>query len=490
MSLNTIYDDTNMSRSSQAIKAGHTLYGSIPSVRDQNPGSPTGVHIHSSSFYGHHYDNDSRRISAVRRTFCLLVLFDLILTFILWVIYTQLVGETPIWHAFFEQVENFTFQSSLFDTVMLAAVRFTILILAYALFRVNHWWTIALTTFMTCVFLLAKVFLFKFINAGGKSENPLSYALLIIAFVMSWVETWFMDFKVLPQEKKDRERAIVIVSNNPLEQIPLHTDRGLYSRYHAKHASKTNECHSTLKGGLYGRYCVKQASKTNQFHSALPFPKEQDYIKAAQEAWDHLWELVKEEDHQWKLESGHDVVKGCVHSRHVKKHGRKSFRLQGIIEISPENLYNEMVNGLNNSPDWNPTILECRTLETLDDHSEISYNVAAEAAGGLVSSRDFINVRRWGQKDGIYLSAGSGVHYPSFKATKKYVRGENGPGGWVFRSVPDNPQQCLFTWFINTDLKGWIPKAAIDQALAGVLLEYLEYLRKHIEDVKLKIDYS
>lgn len=38
--------------------------------------------------------------------------------------------------------------------------------------------------------------------------------------------------------------------------------------------------------------------------------------------------------------------------------------------------------------------------------------------------------------------------------------------------------------------QGWIPKAAIDQALAGVMLEYLEHLRKHIEDVKLKIDYS
>ena len=34
------------------------------------------------------------------------------------------------------------------------------------------------------------------------TKNPLSYVLLIISFVLAWVETWFLDFKVLPWERK------------------------------------------------------------------------------------------------------------------------------------------------------------------------------------------------------------------------------------------------------------------------------------------------
>lgn len=38
-------------------------------------------------------------------------------------------------------------------------------------------------------------------------------------------------------------------------------------------------------------------------------------------------------------------------------------------------------------PKWNPTVLKVKTLLVVDDDTEISYNVAAEGAGGMVSSR-------------------------------------------------------------------------------------------------------
>ena len=41
---------------------------------------------------------------------------------------------------------------------------------------------------------------------GDSSRNPLSYVLLIISFVLAWVETWFLDFKVLPWEKKELQK--------------------------------------------------------------------------------------------------------------------------------------------------------------------------------------------------------------------------------------------------------------------------------------------
>ena len=49
------------------------------------------------------------------------------------------------------------------------------------------------------------------------------------------------------------------------------------------------------------------------------------------------------------------------------------------------------------------------------------------------------------------------------------------------RSVPDEPDKCLFQWLLDTDLKGWIPQYVIDSALAGAQLDYIENIRKYSE---------
>ena len=46
-----------------------------------------------------------------------------------------------------------------------------------------------------------------------------------------------------------------------------------------------------------------------------------------------------------------------------------------------------MVHNASQLPKWNPTVLEVRQLQPIDDSTEISYNIAAEGAGGMVSSR-------------------------------------------------------------------------------------------------------
>ena len=34
--------------------------------------------------------------------------------------------------------------------------------------------------------------------------------IIVVAFVITWIETWFLDFKVLPSERKERERGMEI----------------------------------------------------------------------------------------------------------------------------------------------------------------------------------------------------------------------------------------------------------------------------------------
>ncbi|KAI8767397.1 stAR-related lipid transfer protein 3, partial [Biomphalaria glabrata] len=197
-------------RDQQAKEAGHLIYSSIRSDTDSSVVTlPTNSHPARMpppvpEVRSERYSLGQGRMSTVRRTFCLFVLFDLILTFILWVIYTQLIGLDG-YKAFDDQVLHYDFKFSLFDSVMLAVYRFTLLLLAYALFKLQHWWVIAITTATTCAVLIAKIFVFDF-QGSKTNNNPLSYCLIIISFVLAWAETWFLDFKVLPQEQKALDR--------------------------------------------------------------------------------------------------------------------------------------------------------------------------------------------------------------------------------------------------------------------------------------------
>lgn len=64
-----------------------------------------------------------------------------------------------------------------------------------------------------------------------------------------------------------------------------------------------------------------------------------------------------------------------------------------------------------------------QSLQDIDENTQITYNISAEQAGGLVSARDFINVRRWIRLDnGSYISYGVGCTFVDMPVQKKYVR--------------------------------------------------------------------
>lgn len=53
-------------------------------------------------------------------------------------------GETVL-NALKEQVMNYTIESSLFDLILAALVRFVFLIIFYGVFAINHWSIIAVS---------------------------------------------------------------------------------------------------------------------------------------------------------------------------------------------------------------------------------------------------------------------------------------------------------------------------------------------------------
>ncbi|XP_028831214.1 STARD3 N-terminal-like protein [Denticeps clupeoides] len=153
---------------------------------------------------------EKKGISDVRRTFCLFVTFDLLFVTLLWIIELNVNGG--IQDQLQQEVLHYDFHASFFDIFVLAVFRFSALILAYAACKLRHWWAVAITTAITTAFLIVKVFLSKLLSQGA-----FGYLLPIISFVLAWIETWFLDFKVLPQEAgaENRYLSITDVSVRP-----------------------------------------------------------------------------------------------------------------------------------------------------------------------------------------------------------------------------------------------------------------------------------
>ncbi|XP_029931061.1 STARD3 N-terminal-like protein [Myripristis murdjan] len=142
---------------------------------------------------------EKKCISDVRRTFCLFVTFDLLFITLLWIIELNVNGG--IEKQLDKEVLHYDYHASFFDIFLLAVFRFAALILAYAVCKLRHWWAIAITTAVSSAFLIVKVILSKLLSQGA-----FGYLLPIISFVLAWIETWLLDFKVLPQEAEDDSR--------------------------------------------------------------------------------------------------------------------------------------------------------------------------------------------------------------------------------------------------------------------------------------------
>ncbi|XP_056149307.1 STARD3 N-terminal-like protein [Lampris incognitus] len=155
---------------------------------------------------------EKKCISDVRRTFCLFVTFDLLFISLLWIIELNVKGV--ITEQLINEVLEYDYHASFFDIFLLAVFRFAALILAYAVCKLRHWWAIAITTAVSSAFLIVKVILSNLLTQGA-----FGYLLPIISFVLAWIETWLLDFKVLPQEAEDETRYLSIVDTT--ERAPL-----------------------------------------------------------------------------------------------------------------------------------------------------------------------------------------------------------------------------------------------------------------------------
>ncbi|KAG8429324.1 hypothetical protein GDO86_020513, partial [Hymenochirus boettgeri] len=299
-----------------------------------------------------------------------------------------------------EEIVNYKFKNSFFDIFLLAVFRFSVLILGYAILRLRHWWAIAITTLVTSAFLIVKV-----IQSGLLSKGAFGYVLPIVSFVLAWLETWFLDFKVLTQESEEERKylaAHAAIIHPPLLYPGPHSDGQFYSPPES-FAGSDNEFED--EEDAVGRRAVT--------------PQEWEYVRQGKEALQVVEQILSLESN-WKFEKRNDAG-DVVFSLEIPFHG-KTFILKTMMQCPAETVYQEVMLQPEKMVLWNKTVAACQILQRVDDNTLISYDVSAEAAGGMVSSRDFVNVRRIERRKDRYISVGISTTHHSKPPLSKYVR--------------------------------------------------------------------
>ncbi|CAL1688207.1 unnamed protein product [Lasius platythorax] len=429
------------------------------------------------------------RMSNVRRFFCLFVTFDLLLTFLMWLICTMIAGES-LNTAFINQVIHYHIKTSLFDIVMAAICRFTVLLLFYALLYLNHWIIVAISTATTCAFLIAKVFLFDWTSAN----QPVFQVLLILtSFVLSWAEAWFFDFRVIPQETQarnwirnfsDTERTPLLQNVTESRQYAANVDH-MSTFFTPVDSPSHSDDEDTYRKQEDSRGLSK-SSELSMFLAKLTPDKIDEYKTRASKMLQNCHNLLTSKE--WKVETittDGDEVSYMQLPSEWKLDG-KVMRITGIVDAPASILIDLLFDGIEEFPLWNKLVTDSMKLQNIDENTDIIYQATSSYGGGLITARDFVILRQRKKCGDYYMNSGISVPTALVQIRPNMTRGENGISCFATEELSDEEaiNKCRFTFILNTNLKGWIPQTVVDRAMSTSLIDFITYLRKHLDDMQ------
>ncbi|UJR36274.1 hypothetical protein I4U23_029004 [Adineta vaga] len=433
---------------------------------------------------------NKKRMFQVRRTFLLIVTFDVIFMVLLWIIYNQIKNIT-IDEAFINDVIKYSIKTSLFDVVGLSVLRFILLMITYAILKWSHWIFVAFATLGSTGFIIAKTCVFTI----SKSDKGFTdYGILIVSFILAWVEIWFFDYRVIPHERRLRQalnngdRRPLLGSNTSRSTSPIPTSpnyhsigisndqqQSFYSPVPSLDGSDVEETNHEPRRTIRADSSISQSMLGTPM-SAIEIDNDDEYEREADEIIERVWRIFRDNE-GWTSESKSSNGLDIIVAKTYPKWG-KVFRLTSILNASRSDLVEMLFDRQEDMSKWNPTVNDCRILEVINHDLYISYQLINEQAQGIIAKRDFVNISTRRYIDDIAILAGQACNYPKMPAKDNCVRGENGPTAYIVEKIDETT--CKFTWLLNVDLKGWLPQYLINSSLASAQLTLVESVRNYL----------
>lgn len=420
------------------------------------------------------------KISPVRQFFALLATFDICFCTFLWILCSVLEYRF-VKLGFDKEVLAYTFTTSLFDMAILSAVRFVVLIGAYTVLRMKHWSLVAVLAVASDAVVLSKTFLYDWqVQLSSYSGGLCGVLLLVASFVLPWSQAWFLDYRVVPSENK-ASQLLARVVNDAFPPVPC-----------ASHSLKSEDGGTSFYSPDGGSDNESVPEHDLQTRSETSYPQdtrirfEQDldikhltaeefaYRKKAEDALDTALKIFHESN--WKTEKMDQdgAIQTCTNSQFGK-----IYKYAGSLPASPAIVLDTLFYKLEDQTSWNPNVKEAKVIETIDAQTDVVY-VVSEGAKGLVSSRDFVNLRMWQQRGESFLICVIAAEHVNKPPNKSIIRAEQGPLLYMLAPSESDAQTSKFQWLLNVNLKGWLPQYMIDKAMAKSMLDYAEALKAHL----------
>ncbi|KAL1423127.1 hypothetical protein MTO96_021505 [Rhipicephalus appendiculatus] len=428
-----------------------------------------------------------KKISPVRRFFALLATFDVCFCSFLWILCAMLQYKS-VKLVYEKEILGYGISSSLFDMSVLSALRFVVLILAYIVFRLKHWLLVALMTTLSGAIVICKTFLYDWQGQLAVNSGVLAGVLLLVtSFVLPWGQAWFLDFRVVPSENRASQLLARIV-NDAFPPVPstigrenLRSEDGGTTFY----SPEGSESESLAGDDVRVRSDVQLPHDLHvrfeqpEIAPKVLAPEERSYKRKAEEALDTALKIFHESN--WKTEKmDHN---GAIQTCHHSKFG-KVYKYAGTLPASPEIILDILFNKLEEQVLWNPSVKEARVIESIDSQTDIVY-ILSDGAKGVVSSRDFVNLRMWQKRGESYLLCAISAEHAKQPPKKTIVRGEQGPLLYMLAPSDTEMHRSKFQWLLNVNLKGWLPQYIIDKAMAKSMFEYADALKTHLNSLEM-----
>ncbi|KAL2078585.1 hypothetical protein ACEWY4_026270 [Coilia grayii] len=207
--------------------------------------------------------------------------------------------------------------------------------------------------------------------------------------------------------------------------------------------------------------------------------EEVTFVQQGKEALQRALAIL-EDQRDWKIEIPEE--NGVIVYSKVLPGAKKVFRLEAELEATPEELHNILFVRVEEMNAWNPNISGIKILRHISAETMVTHEVSGETAGNLIGQRDFLSVRHCSREDSRIYLAGAATRLESHPPQRGFVRAEDGPTCIILEASDSDNRKSRLTWLLNMDVKGWLPKSIVNQALPQAQVDFTRHLRRRLAE--------
>lgn len=160
------------------------------------------------------------------------------------------------------------------------------------------------------------------------------------------------------------------------------------------------------------------------------------------------------------------------------------YKTVGDIDADPETVFRFVDPSPPDAPrnKWDASIKQRKIIQQIDTNIMIMHTVTHSGLGGLISSRDFVDLLVIDKNEESLATNVQSVTHSDFPVTAEAVRGVNQPSAIICSKIPNEPQRTRLTTLIQTDLGGMLPNSLVVQALPSSQIQFFTSLKQALKD--------